>query len=208
MSKITELKIKDNRKIYQELAQKLSPYRKKSAGSSLFIVEGTKQKPIVGIRYPGKKVKKREGKQVRIKWANLYDFEVVPFENGKKKDTKKFTFTELLKDFQENKKDSEKFWKLLEEMYYKNKISEEPPELKGIESKLYLLVLKWIWLQEDFNYRLGWQEVDSPVQYRLETRTAAKSVGRARLFAVLTLLRNHFTLEQVEKINPTLLVSV
>jgi len=62
-----------------------------------------------------------------------------------------------------------------------------------------------MWIQEDFNYRLSWQEVNSPVRYVLETRTVAKSVGRARFFAVLILLKNNFTLEQIKKINPTLL---
>ena len=56
--KITELKIKDNEKIYQELTRALYPYREKPQGSILFIVEGTKGKPIIGLRYPGKKLKK------------------------------------------------------------------------------------------------------------------------------------------------------
>ena len=52
MSRVIELKIKDNKRIYQELTQALSPYRKEPSGSVLFIVEGTKRKPIIGIRYP------------------------------------------------------------------------------------------------------------------------------------------------------------
>jgi len=60
MSKIIELKIKNPQKIYQELTEALCPYREKLAGSVLFIVEGTKQKPIIAIRYPGKKLKRRE----------------------------------------------------------------------------------------------------------------------------------------------------
>lgn len=205
MLKIIELKIENNKKIYQELAQKLFPYREEPAGSVLFIVEGAKQEPQIGIRYPGKKVKKRQGERIRIKWANLYDFEVVPFENGKQLDTKKFTFTELLKDFQENKKNSEDFWKLVKQVYYKNVLSEKIPDLKGINPKLYLMVLKWIWVQEDFNYRLSWDQVGSPIQYRLENRTGtttAKGAGRAKFFAALTLLRHDFSFEQVKKIIP------
>lgn len=208
MTKIIELKIKDNEKIYQELAKTLSQYREKPAGSILFIVEGTKKKLIIGIRYPGKKVRKRILKTIRTNsalWANLYDFEVVPFKSGKEVDTQKFTFEELLKDFQNNKRNSEKFWRILEELYKNNTITKNPPKLSGIDSQLYLLVLKWIWIQEDFNYRFGWEEVNSPIRYVLETRTGsrtAKGAGRAKFFAALILLKHHFVFEQVKKIIP------
>ncbi len=208
MTKIIELKIKDNEKIYQELAKTLSQYREKPAGSILFMVEGTKKKLIIGIRYPGKKVRKRILKTIRTNsalWANLYDFEVVPFKSGKEVDTQKFTFEELLKDFQNNKRNSEKFWRILEELYKNNTITKNPPKLSGIDSQLYLLVLKWIWIQEDFNYRFGWEEVNSPIRYVLETRTGsrtAKGAGRAKFFAALILLKHHFVFEQVKKIIP------
>ncbi|NQU77549.1 hypothetical protein HQ544_02520 [Candidatus Falkowbacteria bacterium] len=136
MSEIIKLEIKSHERIYQELTQKLSPHREKPVGSVLFIVEGTKHKPIIGIRYPGKKVKERGGERVRIKWANLYDFEVIPFKNGKELNTTNFTFTELLRDFQENKKDSEEFWNLIKQIYYKNEMREKSPKLGGIDPKL------------------------------------------------------------------------
>jgi len=208
MPQIIELKIKSHKRIYQELAKALSPFKEKPAGSILFIVEGTKKRPIIGIRYPGKKVRKRVLKTIRTNsalWANLYDFEVVPFKNGKEVDTQKFTFEALLKDFQNNKRNSEKFWKILEKLYQDNTMTKNPPKLPGIDSQLYLLVLKWIWIQEDFNYRFGWEEVNSPVRYVLETRTGsrtAKGAGRAKFFAVLILLKHHFTFEQVKKIIP------
>ena len=90
-------------------------------------------------------------------------------------------------------------------MYNTNTLIKEPPKLPGIDSKLYLLVLKWIWIQEDFNYRFGWEEVASPVRYVLETRTGtrtAKGAGRAKFFAALILLNHHFTFEEVKKIIP------
>ena len=65
MKQIIELKIKDTKKIYQELTLALSPYKEKPAGSLLFMVEGTKKKPLIGIRYPGMKVRKRSLKIVR-----------------------------------------------------------------------------------------------------------------------------------------------
>jgi len=208
MSKVIELKIKNIKKIYQELAEALSPYKEESTGSVLFIVEGTKLQPLIGLRYPGKKVNKRNLKVTRVNsalWANLYDFEVVPFKNGKEIETQRFTFEELMRDFQENKRNNNKFWKILEELYKNNVVSKTPPKLAGIDSKLYLLVLKWIWVQEDFNYKFGWEDVNSPIRYVLETRTGSrtsKGAGRAKFFAALILLKHHFTFEQVKKIIP------
>ena len=208
MSKIVELKIQDNKRIYQELTQALSPYREKPAGSILFIVEGTKKKPIVAIRYPGKKLRKRTLKLERANsalWANLFDFEVVPYEKGKELNTQNFTFGELMRDFQENKRNNKKFWLMLEELYNAHTIAKKAPKLPGIDSQLYLLVLKWIWIQEDFNYRFGWQEVGSPVRYVLETRTGSrtsKGAGRAKFFAALILLKHYFSFALVKKIIP------
>jgi len=111
--KIIELKIKNPKRIYQELAKILASYREKPTGSILFIVESTRKKPIIAIRYPGRKLRKRKLKIVRSNsalWANLYDFEVVPFQNGRELTTQEFTYEKLLKDFQENKKESKKFF--------------------------------------------------------------------------------------------------
>lgn len=208
MPKIIELKIKNPKKIYQELAKALAPYRERSAGSVLFIVEGTRKNPIIGLRYPGRKLRKRLLKKPNKNsalWANLYDFEVVPFKNKKEINTQKFTYEEMMKDFQENKRKNEKFWKQIEELYQNNTITKKPPKLPGINPILYLLMLKWMWIQEDFNYRLNWQEVNSPVRYVLETRTGsrtARGAGRAKFFAALILLKHHFTFEQVKKIIP------
>ena len=208
MSKKIELKIKNPKKIYQELAKKLSPHREKPTGSVLFVVEGTKQNPKIAISYPGRKMKRRKLKTIRsnsVLWANLYDFEVIPYKNNKRIDSRKFTFGELLKDFYENKIQSKKFWKALKQLYYKNTISLEIPKLAGIDSRLYLLALKWIWIQEDFNYRLGWKDVNSSIRYVLETRTGTttrKGAGRAKFFAALVLLNNRFSFEQVKKIIP------
>ena len=208
ISKIIELKIQNPKKIYQELVKVLVPYREESTGSILFIVEGTKKNPIIGIRYPGKKIKKRMLKRARTNsalWANLYDFEVVPFRNRKELSTQEFTYEILLKDFQENKKESKKFWAMLKELYKNNTITKKPPKLKGIDTLLYLLVLKWMWIQEDFNYRYSWEEVHSSIRYVLETRTGnrtSKGAGRAKFFAALILIKYHFSFTQVKKIIP------
>jgi len=110
-----------------------------------------------------------------------------------------------LKDFEENKRGNEDFWKLIEEIYYTNKLIKEPPNLPGIDSKLFLLLLKWIWLQEDFNYKLNWKNVRSPIKYVLLSRRGkptARGAGRAKFFAVLILLKYGFSFEEVKKIIP------
>lgn len=201
------LQIKNPDKIYHELTNALCPYREKPAGSVLFIVEGTKEKPIIGLRYPGKKLRKREVKQVRKNsalWANLYDFEVVAYKNGKEVQGNQFTFSIFMEDFYKNKRGNKDFWRCIQEVYYKNTLIKKPQTIQGINSKMFLLMLKWIWVQEDFNYKFGWEEVGSPARYILENRTGTrtgKGAGRAKFFAALILLK-YFTLEQVKKIIP------
>lgn len=205
---ILELKISDAKDIYHELAITLAPYKERETCSTEFIVEGSKEKPMIGIRYPGRKVTKRKLKSERVNsahWANLFDFLVIPYEDGKPAKEQEFTFEKLLRDFQENKKESEEFWNMIEELHKNNTISRAPPKLPGIDSKFYLLILKWIWIQEDFNYRLDWQEVRSPIRYVLETRTGSrtsKGAGRGKFFAALILLRHNFSFDEVKKIIP------
>lgn len=203
----TELKV-SSKNIYHGLAVALAPHREKVMCSVEFIVEGTKKKPIIGIRYPGKKVVKRKLKSKRansVKWGNLFDFLVIPYTDGKEARREDFTFEKILKDFEENKRDNENFWKCIEEVYYKNELTKEPPELPGINSKLFLLVLKWIWIQEDLNYKFSWKDINSPIRYVLLTRkgsTISKGAGRAKFFAALILLKHHFTFNEVKKIIP------
>jgi hypothetical protein len=208
MVEVIELKIKDPKNIYHELAVALAPHREKPTCSVEFIVEGTKEKPIIGIRYPGRKVIKRKLKTKRAnsaEWGNLFDFLVIPYVDGREAKEQDFTFEKILRDFEGNKRDNEEFWKCIEEIYYNNELKTEPPETEGIDSKLFLLVLKWIWIQEDFNYKLSWKDVDSPVRYVLLTRRGtptSKGAGRAKFFAALILLKHHFTFDEVKKIIP------
>lgn len=198
-----ELKIKNLRNIHLEVVQALEPFKEREKLSVEFIVEGEKENPIVGIRYPGRKVMPR--KKGIIKWGNLYDFLVVPYENGKEIREQDFTFENLLRDFEENKRDNEEFWTCMEGIYYENYLKKEPPKLPGIDSKLFLLVLKWIWIQEDFNYKYGWDEVGSPTKYMLLNKKGnrtGKGAGRAKFFAALILLKHHFSFEEVKKIIP------
>ncbi|GBE55438.1 hypothetical protein BMS3Bbin15_01612 [archaeon BMS3Bbin15] len=209
---VIELKIKSPKNIYHELAVALEPYKERPTCSVEFIVEGTKDRPTIGIRYPGRKAlnRVRAGRIKKVRansaeWANLFDFLVIPYVSGKELTQGEFTFEKILRDFQDNKRKSEEFWELIEELYKHNTISKEPPKLPGIDSKLYLLVLKWIWIQEDFNYKLGWQDVNSHIRYVLETRTGtstSKGAGRGKFYAALILLKHNFNFDVVKKIIP------
>lgn len=208
MTEIIELPIEGGKDIYLNLTKGLYPYRDRTVGSVLVIVEGTKKNPIIGLRYPGRKLVKRQIKVIRsnnVHWANLYDFEVVPFRDGKELTTERFTYQIMLEDFQNHKSQNENFWNCLEEVYKTNEIPKKIPKLGGINPELYLRVLKWIWIQEDLNYRLKWEEVGSPERYILQNRTGTSTsggAGRAKFFAALILLKHHFNFNQVKKIIP------
>lgn len=197
MKKIIEVHIPGDSDIFKHLVQVLLPHHTEPVGSRLFIVEGSSAKPRVGIRYPGYKLKQRMLKKPNKNsalWANLLDFEVVPFEHGKESSSILFTYAKLLKDFDEHKKHSDTFWKLLEQVYKHNSIEKEPPKLGGIDSRQFLEMLKWMWIQEDLNYRLSWQEVGSEIRYRLQNKNGSptsKGAGRTKFYAALLLIRCH-----------------
>jgi len=215
MAKITELKtdvlnVPEGDDIFKHLAKSLIPYRKSSVGSHLFIVEGSIKEPRIGIKYPGRKLRlrseiKKANKNTAL-WANLLDFEVIPFEKGKPGVSTKFTYTNLLKDFENYKKRSNEFWEMILELHKHNRITKNPPTLKGIESRLFLEMLKWMWIQEDVNYRLSCDDVESPLRYRLETRNqrpTGKGAGRDKFFAALILVKeDYFSAKEIKKIIP------
>ena len=171
-------------------------------------MEGSPDNPLVGIRYPGKKVMRRNIDSTRrnvIRWANLLDFLVVPYQNKRELNPQNFTFDNLIEDFYENKLHNDEFWKCVEDVYYHNTLPERAPKADGIEPLLFLAVLKWIWIQEDLNYRFSWREIDSPVKYILLSargKRMSKGAGRAKFFGALILLRHDFTLKVVRKIIP------
>ncbi|TRZ54892.1 hypothetical protein D4Q76_01420 [archaeon] len=208
MTKRLLLTIKNPKNIYHEIAVALDPYKNTSTGFIEFIVEGTLADPIVGIKYTGRKLVKRELKIVRSNsalWGNLYDFEVVPYADSKGISSTNFTFENILRDFQEHKSNNEAFWQCIEDIYYNNTLSHKVPKTSGIDTMIYLLVLKWIWIEEDFNYRLNWKDINAPTRYVLLTRTGTTTsggAGRAKFFAAMILLKHHFTFEQVKKIIP------
>jgi hypothetical protein len=190
---------------FPEIAAQLLPHRAKESHAEEFFVEMEDSNPIVSILYPGKKVAKRPPPK-KVEWANLYDFAVQSYHKGVKLDLSLFTFENMLEDFYENKRDDDDFWELTEEIYDTNLLSRDPPNLPGLDSKVYLLTLKWIWIQEDFRYKYDWKEVKSRTRYvRLSKKghSLSRGAGRAKFFAAMVLLRNRlFSYEEVKKIIP------
>lgn len=207
---MVELKVPKDKEIVKYLAEFLPQHCEKPTCSELFIVEGNVKQPRVGIRYPGKKLKKRELK-VQNKnsalWANLLDFEVVPFnDEGEEVSSNIFNYRNLLLDFEKYKKDNEQFWKIVEKLYKNDVIEGEIPKLDGIDSRQFLEMLKWMWIQEDLNYKLSWSDVESKIKYTLENKTGSstkKGAGRGKFFAKLLLVKYHdFTADVVNRIIP------
>lgn len=214
MPEVIELKIKNTKNIYQELAKTLENYKDKPQCSVRFIVEGNLQNPLVAIDYPGRKMFKRESKSNRegiAQYANLFDFMVVPYKARKPLGVEDFTFEKFLEDFKNNKSDNEEFWKMLQELYYSNTFYGDPPKLPGIDPRTFLLTLKWIWLEEDLNYKFKWEDTKSKTKYVLakiskktgKEQPVSRGAGRAKFFAALVLLkRKDFSYEEVKKIIP------
>lgn len=205
---IPEIHIPEGEDIFKYLVRLLLPYHAEPVRSRLFIVEGTSAKPRVGIRYPGRKLRKRtELKKISDRfslWASLMDFEVIPFQNGKEGESTTFNYGTLLQDFASHKKDSEEFWESIITLYEQNKVVAKLPDLSGIPPQQFFEMLKWMWISEDLNYKLSCKDVDSPVKYRLETKSqkpTSKGAGRAKFFAAFLLLRDkHFDLNSIRKV--------
>ena len=209
MAKTSELQISGGTNIFRQLTRALLPYHADAVGSHLFIVEGTLSKPRIGIRYPGYKLKQRTLKKPNKNsalWANLFDFEVVPFDKGHEGSSVHFTYANLLKDFEMYKKGNASFWKMVMRVYSHNVIDKEPLKLKGIDSRQFLEMLKWMWIQEDLNYKLSWREVDLELPYRLQNRNGgatSKGAGRDKFYAALLLVNgSHFDAASMRKIIP------
>ena len=207
--KIKEIHIPGDSDIFKHLAHALLPYHTKKVGSYLFVVEGTLARPRIGIRYPGYKLKRRALKKPNKNsalWAKLFDFEVVPFKKGKEDSSVHFTYANLLKDFEIHKKNNQSFWKMIIRVHSRNVIDKEPPKLGGIDTRQFLEMLKWMWIQEDLNYKLSWKEGGSKMPYRLQNRNGgptSKGAGRDKFYAALILVHeNHFDAASMRKIIP------
>lgn len=204
------LTIQNPENIYNEICTALIPFKEEPLGSKIFVVEGTLENPRIAIKYPGRKLIRRlDLIQIRSNtalWANLLDFEVVYFERGEMRPSTFFAYRNMLDDFEKYKKNSPEFWSMIVELYEHNTITRQAPDLGGLNPTLYLEMLKWMWIQEDVNYKLSWEDVGSPIRYRLQTvrgNVTRNGAGRAKFFGALVLLKDqHFTAEIVKKIVP------
>lgn len=120
----------------------------------------------------------------------MFDFYVEPYIDEKPAG-ELFTHENIINDFKEYKVDSKEFWNLIDIIYKENRLERNPPELDGIPPRIFLLTLKWIWIQEDFNYRLFYgKDIQSPIPYKLITRRdgiilSAPMKGRKMLYEAL-----------------------
>ncbi len=185
---------------YKHITKTLDPYKDNALCSIEFIVEKDENnKKIVTIQYPGKFAKRRKLKRPQKKsllWEYLYDFYVVPYNSAGGAMGKNFTWYDLLKDFELNKIDNTEFWDILKNLYENKIITNEFPKTKGIDSRLFLLSLRWMWYQEDLNYRYTCEDIGSPTKYQNTT----KGVGRTKFFAALVLSKNGFKTDEIQKI--------
>lgn len=187
---------------YKQIVSKLDKYKDRPIASVEFIVErDEKNRKIIGIKYPGRKIKKRNLKRPRknsAPWENLYDFFVAVYDKKESDISEGFTWAKLIEDFEKYKKKDKKFWHILNGLYKNNKIQNSIPKLAGIDSKLFLLAIKWMWVQEDLNYRYCSKDIESPTKY-INTK---KGVGRTKSFAAFVLVKYGFPFKVVRKIIP------
>jgi len=191
--------------LLENLTKELDPYKEKPTNSVTFLVDSSPNKKVkILIKYPGRKVRKRTG---RIPWANLYDFLVIPVYNGKELEANVLQWRNIGKDFYEHKLKSSEFWELLENTYRKNEFDfKKVPKLNGINPTLFLLLIKWMWVQEDLNYKYCSKDIPNcPTEYRNETKNGSptKGAGRGKFYASLLLVKYHgFTPYEVGRIIP------
>lgn len=191
--------------LFEDLTRELDPYKKKPTTAITFLVDSSPDRRVkILIKYPGRKVKERTG---RIPWANLYDFLVVPKYNGKEVDTRKLQWRNLMTDFCGHKLQSNEFWKVLDGVYRNNEVDYgKVPKLGGMDPTLYLLLIKWMWIQEDLNYRFSSKDIrNCPTEYRNETKggSPTRGAGRKKFYAGLLLVKYHnFTPHEVGRIIP------
>lgn len=220
------LKLKKDGDTIINLANELAPFYNKKTFSEEFVVEGTLENPKIILRYPGERRLDRYllhsgGKQskLKIRWINIFDFFVVTYDDGGEMDGGIFSYWNLADDFYANKRESKEFWDLLENTYNKEDFSDGFPELPGIDPELYLLTLKWMWIQEELNYttliepnqiknkipryelhKMKWEKKDRK-KVRIISTSKVRGIGRKAFYAPLLLMKFHnFTPKEVKKI--------
>jgi hypothetical protein len=199
------LRINNYEKVFEELTHVLYPFRNKPELSMEFVVEGTLENPLIVLKYPGRKLVERDVQGSNAyKWGNLFDFLVIPYVDGKPVNEREFTYSKMLKDFLNNKLENEEFWELIESVFHYNHFTKEPPQLDGIDPKIFLLVLKWMWIQEDLNYRLRCDDYNSPERYILLNKKGnptSRGAGRKKFMGALDLAKiGRYSYRDIKKI--------
>ncbi len=180
--------------LFEDLTRELDPHKEKDTCSVVFLVDSSPDNKIkILLKYPGRKVANRNLKKARansVHWDSLYDFLVVPIVAKKETSEKEFTYRKMLTDFDEHKKQDKPFWEAIIDLLEENVVSDKDfSYLKGIDPKVFLYVLKWMWVQEDLNYRFNHNDFACPTRYRLPT---GKSLGRKKFFASLLIVRTPY----------------
>jgi len=186
-------------KIYEKLTGQLDSHKNKPIGSVCFLVDSDPSGDIkIFIKYPGRKIAKRPLKRINsnsVLWENLYDFFAVPYYLGKEVTEYKFTYKEMLDDFEKFKKNDEDFWGAILHLYEENKIIQKQfGAVGGMSPLLFLYTLKWLWIQEDLNYRFNHKpnknehSIKTPTYYTNKTT----GVGRGKFFASLLLVKSGY----------------
>ena len=187
---------------FEDLTRELDPYKEAKTGTHEFIVDGDKTGQVeIRINYPGRTASKRKLQLITansVLWENLYDFAVVPYFKGQMLDIRDFTYRKVLDDFEHYKRGDEDFWNAIVSLYKHNTLPDTKfAHLKGIDPVLFLYVLKWLWAQEDLNYRVNHKDFKCPTKYMNQKR----GVGRGKFFASLLLVRSgYFTAKDCIKI--------
>ena len=191
--------------LFEDLTKELDPYKEKPLNSVTFLVESSPDNKVkILIKYPGRKVRKRTG---RIPWANLYDFLVVPVYDRKEIESRNLQWRNLMDDFYKHKIQSTEFWEVLENVYKNNEFDyKKVPKLDGMAPILFLLLIKWMWIQEDLNYKYCSKDISNCLsEYRNETKggSPTRGAGRGKFYATLLLVKYHnFTPYEVGRIIP------
>ena len=188
---LLHIKEGDGKEMLHQIAEALDPYKGLPEASEEFVVEGALEKPEIMIRYPGKKVKKRTLKnplrQGAVLWEALYDFLVIPISYGRELPFSEFNYRKIAQDFHDHKRGSEDFWECLRLVYKSNIVPIKVPKLPGMDSRILLLTLKWMWLQEDINYKYNSKDISSPTAYTYAN--GSKALGRKKSWAVFVLMK-------------------
>ncbi len=180
--------------IFEDLAKILDPHKEDTLISNTFLVDSSKNEQIkIVIKYPGKKVKPRNLKRVNassVLWECVYDFLVSPIFKCKEIPGNELTYRKILTDFEENKKGNAIFWDAIVELYKSNIVVEKNyGPLKGLNPLLFIYTLKWLWIQEDLNYKLNHSDIDFPTRYKVAS--SSKALGRKKFFTALLLVEKH-----------------